>query len=187
MYADRLNSHYLTTYTCWSLQPYTLQLLITSNAKCQRVRVLALWLVILFLSLNRHLESVQRKFTKRLKGCKDMEYYHARLSHLYLHGLERRHLTADLILTYRIIFGLVDVCMSGYFVLKSVYSDRVVTRSNPFKLSVNYCRSNTRKYFCSELVVKVWNSLPPSIVNFSSLATFRNSLTKINFRIYTTY
>ena len=113
--------------------------------------------------------------------------YPARLSHLHLHGLERRHLTADLILTYRIIFGLVDVCMSGYFVLKSVYSDRVVTRSNPFKLSVNYCRSNTRKYFCSELVVKVWNSLPPSIVNFSSLATFRNSLTKINFRIYTTY
>ena len=35
----------------------------------------------------------------------------------------------------------------------------------------------------SERGVKVWNSLPPSIVNFSSLATFRHSLTKINFRI----
>ena len=30
-----------------------------------------------------------------------------------------------------------------------------------------------------ERVVKVWNSLPPSIVNFSSLATFRNSFNKI--------
>ena len=39
------------------------------------------------------IESVQRKFTKRLKGCKDMEYP-ARLSHLHLHSLERRRLTA---------------------------------------------------------------------------------------------
>ena len=37
----------------------------------------------------------------------------------------------------------------------------------------------------SERVVKVWNSLPPSIVNFSSSATFRNSLKIISFRIYT--
>ena len=39
----------------------------------------------------------------------------------------------------------------------------------------------------SERVVKVWNSLPLSIVNFSSLATFRNSLNKINLRICTKY
>jgi len=60
-----------------------------------------------------------------------------------MHSLERRRLTADLIL---IIFGLVDVCMSDYYVLKSVDGDRTVTRGNPFKLS-NYCRTNTRKYF----------------------------------------
>jgi len=50
------------------------------------------------------IEAVQRKFTKRLKGCKDMEY-HARLSYLNLHSLERRRLTADLMLTYRIILA----------------------------------------------------------------------------------
>ena len=64
------------------------------------------------------IEAVQRKFTMRLKGCKDMEYP-ARLSYLHLQSLERRRLTADLILTYRIIFGLVDVCMSDYFQLMS--------------------------------------------------------------------
>ena len=62
--------------------------------------------------------------------------------------------------------------------------DRTVTRGNPFKLSVNYCRTNTRKNFFRERVVKVWNSLPPTIVNFSSLATFKNSVNKINLRIY---
>ena len=53
-----------------------------------------------------NIEAVQRKFTKRLKECKDMEYP-VRLSYLHLQSLERRRLTADPILTYRIIFGLV--------------------------------------------------------------------------------
>ena len=60
-----------------------------------------------------NIEAVQRKFTKRLKGCKDMEYPE-RLSYLHLQSLERRRLTADLILTYIIIFGLVDVCITDY-------------------------------------------------------------------------
>ena len=52
--------------------------------------------------------------------------YPARLSYLHLQSLERR-LTADLILTYRIIFVLVDVCMSDYFQLMSADGDRTVT------------------------------------------------------------
>jgi len=81
-------------------------------------------------------EAVQRKFAKRLKGCEDIEYP-ARLSYLHLQSLERRRLSADLILTYRIIFGLVDVCMSDFFQLMSSNGDGTVTRGNPFKLSVN--------------------------------------------------
>jgi len=75
--------------------------------------------------------------------------------------------------------------MSDYFQLMSADGDRTVTRGNPFKLSVNYCHTNTRKNFFSERVVKVWNSLPPSIVNFSSSATFRNSLNKKSVLEYT--
>jgi len=73
--------------------------------------------------------------------------YPARLNYLHLQSLERRRLTADLSLTYRIIFGLVDVCMSDYFQLMSSDGDRTVTRGNPFKLSVNYCRTNRRENF----------------------------------------
>jgi len=86
--------------------------------------------------------------------------YPALLNYFHLQSLERRRFTADLILTYRIIFGLVDVCMSDYFYLVSFYGNRSITRGNPFKLSVNYCRTNKRKNFFSERVVKVWNSLP---------------------------
>jgi len=58
-------------------------------------------------------ESVQRKFTKRLRGCNNMDYS-TRLDHLQLQSLERRRLIADLVLTYRIIFGLIDLSMSDY-------------------------------------------------------------------------
>jgi len=72
----------------------------------------------------------------------------ARLSYFHLQSLERTRLTADIILTYTIIFfGLVDFCMSDYFQLMSADGDRTLTHGNPFKLLVNYCRTNTRKTF----------------------------------------
>ena len=113
--------------------------------------------------------------------------YTARLSYLHLHSVERRRLNVGFILTFTIMFGLVDVCMSDYFQLMSADGDRAVTRGNPFKLSVNYCHTNERKMFFKERVVKVWNGLLPSIVNFSSLTSFRISLNKISFWVYTKY
>ena len=74
-----------------------------------------------------------------------------------------------------------------YFQLQSTNDDRTITRGNPYKLFVNYCRTNVRKNFFIERVVKVWNSLPPTVVNFSTLSSFRNSLHKINFRLYPKY
>jgi len=102
------------------------------------------------------IESVQRKFTKRLKGCKYLDYP-TRLSFLNLPSLERRQLIADRILTYKIIFGLLDIKMEDYFQLQSTNDDHTITRGNPYKLFVNYCRTNVRKNFFSERMVKVWH------------------------------
>ena len=73
--------------------------------------------------------------------------YSASLDHLQLQSLERRRLVADLVLTYRIIFGLVDLNMSDYFSLKSSKGHSATTRGNPYKLFVNHCRINVRKHF----------------------------------------
>ena len=43
------------------------------------------------------------------------------------------HFPLFIILIYRIIFGLVDLCMSDYFQPMSSDGDRTVTRGNPFK------------------------------------------------------
>jgi len=43
------------------------------------------------------------------------------------------------------------------------------------------------KTFFSERIIRVWNSLPPSIVSFDSLLSFKNSLGNANLSIHTKY
>ena len=60
----------------------------------------------------------------------------------------------------------------------SSHQGRVLQHSQVRRVSFEYThriRACGKKNFSSERVVKVWNSLAPSIVNFSSLTTFRNS------------
>ena len=54
--------------------------------------------------INR-IEAVQRKFTKRIPGMSGRSY-HSRLKMLNLDSLELRRLRADLLLVYKILFGL---------------------------------------------------------------------------------
>ena len=54
------------------------------------------------------LESVQRRFTKRLVGLRNMTYVD-RINFLKLNSLEERGLRFDIIFTYKILFGLVII------------------------------------------------------------------------------
>jgi len=80
--------------------------------------------------------------------------YSARLDHLQLQSLEKRRLIADLVLTYRIIFGLIDFNVSDYFTLQSWSDCSATTHGNPYKLCVNHCRINVQKHF-SERIIRV--------------------------------
>ena len=60
------------------------------------------------------IEKVQRRFTKRLPGLKHMSY-NERLHYLGLSSLELRRLHLDLIYCYKIVFGVVDVNFSDFF------------------------------------------------------------------------
>ena len=64
------------------------------------------------------LEKVQRRFTKRLPGLQHLTYCQ-RLSRLQLESLELRRLRFDLVFTYKMVFGLIDVNLSDFFKLRN--------------------------------------------------------------------
>jgi len=66
------------------------------------------------------IESVQRRFTKRLRFLNNMSYSQ-RLMTLGLETLEVRRLHQDLLLTYKIVFGLINIDSS-----KFLYCDVIV-------------------------------------------------------------
>ena len=62
------------------------------------------------------IEKVQRRFTKRLYGLKCLSYAF-RLTKLGLCSLELRRLSLDLILYYKIVFGMVNVSFNDLFLI----------------------------------------------------------------------
>ena len=127
------------------------------------------------------LEAVQRRFTKRIYGLQDISY-RERLQILKLDSLECRRLRFDLILVYKILFGHTNLDVDDYFVLNSSF-----TRGHAYKLIPQHCNVNTRKYYFSFRVISVWNTLPSSIVNFNSLASFKHTLRKVRLSILTRF
>ena len=88
------------------------------------------------------LESVQRRFTKRLVGLRNMTYVD-RINFLQLNILEERWLRFDIIFTYKILFGLVNINCSDIFAFK----DSTATRGHSYKLYAKTSRINVRHNF----------------------------------------
>ena len=115
----------------------------------------------------QHIEQVQRRFTKRLRGFHDYSYAE-RLQLLNLDLLEMCRLKFDLILCYKIIFGIVRVNRDEFF--EFTLSQ---TRGHPSKLYKRFTSCSVRSSF---LVKESWNRLPVDTVDFSSLAKCNRSI-----------
>jgi hypothetical protein len=125
----------------------------------------------------QQIECVQRKFTKGLPGFRHLPYP-GRLLKSKLESLEIRRLHYDLVMTYKILSGLVVVDANDFF---SYANSGYNTRGHCLKLLGQQCRVNTRKFFFSERVIESWNSLPATILDFSSLSKFKMFLKKVDF------
>jgi len=120
--------------------------------------------------------------TKRLPGISHLT---ERLSVLALESLELTRLRTDILLTYKILFGIIDVDVSrSLFVLRP--NDRP-TRGHSYKLLQEHCVADTRKRFFSQRVASIWNSLPASIIDFTSFNAFKASLRNVNLSIFLRY
>ena len=62
----------------------------------------------------KKVESVQERFRKRLKGLHEVDYQ-IRLLELDVDSLKLHRLRSDLILTYKILFGLINVDHTQFF------------------------------------------------------------------------
>lgn len=118
------------------------------------------------------LETVQRRFTKCLKGQRGLSY-DARLTNLNIPSLEQRRLRGDLIETYKWLNGAYDHHLQIFN--QSPAAGRNL-RGHVFKLYVHPTRIDARKYFFTNRVVKPWNSLPNSLPLVKSLSLFKCKL-----------
>ena len=82
---------------------------------------------------------------------------------------------------YKIVF---DVCDCGLKCKVIFKTDVVPTRGNPYKLKSITARCDIDKYRFINRTVAVWNTLPPSVVKFNSLKSFKSSVIKANLHIY---
>ena len=110
----------------------------------------------LLLKNIRKLDLVQRRSTKIIPSLYDLSYTE-RLQRLNLQSLLYHRIRMDLIMTYKIINGLVDVDMNYFF---TVNANGNHTRSNGLKLYKSRLNSNTRKFSFSQRIINDWNSLP---------------------------
>ena len=124
------------------------------------------------------IESVQRRFTKRLSGLFNLSYVE-RLELLRLQRLDVRRLIADLIFMYKLLFGLVKIDYNSFV----QFNPYTATSGHRYKLIVPNFKSDVRKFFFSVRTVNIWNDLPLD-TDFTSVNSFRNYIENLDLTKY---
>ena len=119
------------------------------------------------------IERVQRYFTKRLPGLKEVPYLN-RLNQLKLESLECRRIQSDLVLFYKMIHGKTNINIDSFRFTHSY-------RGHDKTLFLNYSRTDKRKYYWVNRIVHFWNSLPHNVVNSTSISAFKSRIIDITF------
>ena len=128
-----------------------------------------------YLTDTRMLESVQRRWTKKVVGLSDLNY-HSRLRVLGLFSIQGRLLRADLIKIWKAFHPSVDVGLSAVFEL----SRSNITRGHEYKLMMPISRTEVKRRFLNARRVTLWNSLSSRVVEASTLEQFKARLEEEN-------
>lgn len=119
------------------------------------------------------LEKVQKRATKIIPALCKLPYPE-RLKRCGLTTLKFRRIRGDMIETYKIITGKYESSVAPVF----KFSDVKITRGNEYKLDTARTHYDMRKYYFTNRVVNIWNSLPNDIVKACSVNQFKNKLDK---------
>lgn len=126
------------------------------------------------------LESVQKRYTKVIfyRCSIPFSSYEDRLHKINLDSLERRRLNYDLILLYKIVYGLSCIKFSDYFQYINVNYN---LRRNSIQIMSTYQLKRNNKLWSNNFfnrVPVIWNELPNEIVVSPSLDIFKSKLKK---------
>ena len=123
------------------------------------------------------LEQVQHRFTRQVSGVGNLPYQE-RLDKLGLTTLQARRERGDMIDSYKILTGKVDVKPETWFTpLTSSREDSATTRatSGHLNLARSGAKSDIRKNQFSVRVVPKWNNLPDTIKQQDTVNNFKNA------------
>ncbi len=95
-----------------------------------------------------------------------------RLSTLNMFSQEKRRLWGKLIECFKILNGFTNVDRSKVFMI----DDTLRMRNNGIKLQCRQVNSDCTKFFFTNVVVREWNKLPPSVVQYNTIDSFKNKL-----------
>lgn len=120
------------------------------------------------------IERVQRRATKLIPGYENLTY-EERLRRTKLPSLTYRRLRGDMIETYKIGKNIYDPRVADNILTYTEYDG---TRGNSEKLFHKRCNLNVRKNVFSIRVAKLWNRLPQSVINATSIKMFEHRYDK---------
>ena len=125
---------------------------------------------------NNVLEQVQHRFTRQVSGMGHLSY-EERLVKLGLTTLQARRERGDMIESYKILTGKVDVQPDIWFTPLAGRDGAASTRatSGHLNLARREANSDMRRNQFSSRVVPRWNDLPDSVKNQTTVNSFKNA------------
>ena len=121
------------------------------------------------------IETIQRRFTKRISGCKDLSY-EERLRHLGLPSLEYRRMRGNMIEVYKILHEIYDPRTTNSLLTLSAETK---TRGHSLKVEKKFVNTRSFKCFFTNRIITLWNKLPAECVNAPTVNAFKNRLDRI--------
>ena len=104
-------------------------------------------------------------------------YWSVRLSTVIfykLRTLHARRLCCDLTIVYKILNGFLRVDPTFFFSV----SNESRTRGHNYRIKMSHTRLDIRKYWFSNRVIPIWNSLPATCVEAPTVGIFKQELFK---------
>ena len=122
------------------------------------------------MKMKEMIENVQRRATKTVPGLSNLTY-EDRLRKLKLPTLAYRRVRGDMIQVFKLLNNKYDSSLPPLLTLSTTG-----LRGHKNKLYIKGVNKDVRKHSFSIRVAKIWNSLPPSVVEAGEVLDFEKAL-----------